>query len=441
MNAKQYLPLVLALAAALVFYSCDEDNPPPPPTANMTILDAPDALLANVDTCYLYRVRLEATVADSVTVEVRDPDNQLHSTFALYDDGGTGSDFPDYTCAGSGDIIPNDVIYSRRINGSLLAEGVTGEYRFTFRAPNVTEQVRTMQVLNVEECVITADPLISFIPVCFSPSGMGAHVTRTDGDIVDSVRVYLYDMSDGSDLAEAILSPIADDTLWGTTLTPNFLRCTPSGSNYAWRYYAKTRFGMECTAILASVTVTNSLPVLSDLLMPDTIYRPIAPGDFDTSYVTVHMTDCELAGDTSFAGLFFDVSRDDTLHWPPSPAENFFLRDHGRDGDAVAGDQIYTVGLLTDTNYTYTNNVYYFRFYAMEGWIVGGGDPPWICSETFAQSDYVYDSVRVIQPGAVAQGHDGATHGEPGIRTAHRSAGDIPPVVPPRRRGTESRLN
>jgi hypothetical protein len=95
-------------------------------------------------------------------------------------------------------------------------------------------------------------------------------------------------------------------------------------------------------------------------------------------------------------GLLFDRSRDDTLNWSTHP--DFFLRDDGLARDAIAGDGRYTVGLTITRSDTLLNNLYYFRFYAIE------------CAPPNLPSAYLLDSMRVIQSpggGAVLATGDG----------------------------------
>jgi hypothetical protein len=143
---------------------------------------------------------------------------------------------------------------------------------------------------------------------------------------------------------------------------------------------------------MGNVSYTNMVTQLSNPVMPDTILRPVAVGDTDTVVVTVDFSDCELSGARLYYGVFFDVSKDDMNHWSlPNPSA-FFLRDDGLAGDAVAGNDVYSVGLTFNRSENNLNNEYYFRFYAID------------CAPPNIQSDYLLDSVRVIQPGSLHQG-------------------------------------
>lgn len=410
----KYSLLVLLAAFALLIASCKEDDPVEPPTPSMAILEAPTFLAASTFWCYTYRVQLTNVYADSVTVAVHAPGGALHSTFALYDDGGTGSGYPHYACSPSGDIVPNDGQYTRRISASLLADSLLGSYQFVFSAPEVSEQVLVINIENVDSCMITSWPQLSQLDSCFAPFDVEVQVTPSEHDSVSRVWLTYVDFYWRMDIPIADFSPVSGDTIWRLTLTADMFSCLRG--QYVFAYKARTGFGMVCRQE-DSISIHNMVPLLSNLFIPDTIYRPTEPGVAETTYVTLHMSDCELAGDTSFVGLWFDASRD-TTPWPPHP-DSFFLRDNGRDGDAVAGDQTYTVGLLTTKSDSLFDNVYYFRFYAIDGYIMDEWPSP--CPSILDTSNFLFDSVRVIQPpgGLLVGGSQGSVRTEADFGVVH----------------------
>ena len=104
----------------------------------------------------------------------------------------------------------------------------------------------------------------------------------------------------------------------------------------------------------------------------------------------MNIQDCQLDGEQFYNSLKFDVRREDTTGWTRS--DSFFLRDDGVPPDALPGNGVYTVGLTFSHNTTVPPNIiYYFRFYAIE------------CAAPNDTSEYLLDSVRVIQPGAIIQ--------------------------------------
>ncbi len=408
---KSWLLVVFASLLLSFFVSCKEDNPPEPPVPSMTILEAPSFLAANVDSCYMYRVQLENVQSDSVLVFVYAPDGAQNSTFALYDDGGSLPSMPPtYACSNSGDIVPSNGQFTRRINAQALAIGVTGAYQFLFHAHGVAEQRLTVHIENVSACLITQWPQDNTFDACFATSVFDVHVSRAAEDIVDSVRVLLCDPSQSCPELAAF-HPIGGDTVWRLTMSPRLFRCGQHGDAgyYSFTYEAVTRYGQTCQQSVSIGYLANELPVLSDLMMPDTIYRPIGQGAIDTLLVTIRLTDCELAGDTSFAGLRFDRSRDDTLHWGTDV--RFVLVDNGHSGDVTAGDQIYSAGfLIPNGGDTLVNNIYNFRFYAVEGLIAGSAGEPLPCNAIGDTSAYLYKSVRLIQPPGLMSDHTSVVH-------------------------------
>jgi hypothetical protein len=385
----KYLCFAAALLA-LVFVACQEDNPPPPPAPTMTIMEAPAFLAANVDSCYTFRVQLANVDADSVTVDVYQPDGSLHSTFALYDDGSLlPAAPPDYACSHSGDIWANDGQFTRRINARLLADTantVTGAYDFRFIAPQVAEQRLTVHIENVEPCLITSFTQMGNLPECFSPVNLEVRVSRTEGDLVDSVTAQFHVQGHTArDLV--VFDAVAGDSVWQSTLTPSAFRCLFSDSSYTAEYQVWTRFGMHCEQTTQPFSFTNSLPSLSNSTLPDTTYRP--PADSSLIVVTVDLEDCELQGSTDFFGYLdfpgvkFDVYRDPNP-WGHNP--DFFLRDDGTVPDVNGGDGTYSSWLVIPHSDSLFDNMYYFRFYAVE------------CAEPYDTSEFLLDSIRIIQP-------------------------------------------
>lgn len=386
-----YTTIALALTLFL-FGGCDEDDGKvdtacPGLSERTFVVSGADALLANIDQWYTYTVRLnepECTV-DSVLCRITRPGGG-EDYFRLYDDGRqsmlTEPDFADST---SGDIVPNNGTYTRRINGQLLAGGETGSYEFSFSlmldGETGSAELRSVAIEDIQPCVIASYPDVSDFGECFDPIAMEVTVNRTDQDVVDSVWVSLLD--GGTVLQTQSFQSTTSDTLWTLNFAPSFFRCTPTGNGYTLRYEAATRFGMTCSQAVEPVAFINGLPSLNNSTLPDTILRPVLPTDTDTVVVTVDLDDCELLGELYYYGVKFDVRDENTPNWTQS--DDFFLRDDGVPADEVAGDGTYSVGLRFWSVETDSNVLFYFRFYAVE------------CAEPYDTSEYLMDSVRVIQ--------------------------------------------
>lgn len=397
-QARGFVVAVIFIVA-LIFAGCPSDTQPPSEVRSMRIFEAPSDMLSNIDTTYRFIVIIEGegAEADSILCSVIGPDNQPVSSFALVDDGSLQNLWgPDYAGTSSGDIVPNDLRYTRRVSGLQLANGVTGSYRFEFTPHgNFTVSsppVITVRIEDVQNCVVLSSTPIPAMGQCEPVIDVNVIVQPDASDNVDSVRLQIYD---GEELlAEADMNPNNTDTAWSFQLFPSFIRCIPTGLNYSLAYIAETRFGLTCVKRDSIVPIYQHLAVVWNSIMPDTIFRPVAVGDTDTVIVTVNLDDCELAGATDFYGLQFESRREDIPGWGRDT--DFYLRDDGSSPDAVAGNGVYTVGLTFIRRDELPNYVYYFRYYAIEGFL-----PDCVPFDTSA---YLVDSVRVIQPGVLMGG-------------------------------------
>ena len=287
-------------------------------------------------------------------------------------------------------MTANNGVFTRAINSHLLTGGATVAYTFRFTALRggaalATEEL-SVTAQSAEPCLITSVPTQTEFDTCFASQILNVRVAHSPGDEIDSVWVNL--LSGSNVLTHKRFSAAQADTVWRYTLTPAFFRCA-NGAGLSLVYGARTRFGFACEQTVNAVSYTNALPVLSELEMPDTAYRPMSSDTVNLVFVSIHLADCELAGDTSFTGLRFDVSRDDTLHWTPDAS--FTLRDNGLEPDVTPGDGVYSNYFQVPHSSTNLNNEYYFRFYAVDG-LVG------TCTAPLDTSAFAYDSVRVIQP-------------------------------------------
>ena len=379
-------------------WSCKEKTIVEPIFHMVSILEAPTAVLANLDTFYVYRVKaFEGYFPDSIVCTLS---YGVHGwSFALFDDGGADSLWgPNFASARSGDVAPHNGTYTRGVNFHTLTGGTAEDHLFCFMpfvngVPDADEGPCLMVQARVPgACSLLSWPQESNFIECFAPVNMEVRVSRDSSDRVDSVWMEVRQGNGSRPFWKVLLFEAAEsDTVWQRTFDPTAFSCAESSppASYTLHYFAKTRFGLLAEQMVTVGSFTNHLPTLSNPVMPDTAYRPTEAGVVDTITVTVDFSDCELAGEIHYYGLHFDRSRDDTLNWSTDPS--FFLRDDGLARDAVAGDGRYTVGLTITRSDTLLNNLYYFRFYAIE------------CAPPNLQSAYLLDSMRVIQsPGGVA---------------------------------------
>ncbi len=393
----KYFWLILLMAFALFAASCKEDTIVEPPSPSMTILDAPNALLANADSCYLYRVRITNLQLSDVAVLISGPDSIYHPFVRLLDDGGSTTILdPEYACDPSGDIVPNDGIFTGRINARILAQGVTGSWTFRFMTGDLPTEERSIQIQNAEPCIITSYPQTQTFETCFAPMMLEVRVARTEGDEVDSVRVVIGQLAfpEAADTLE--FTPAQADTVWRAQLTPTFFECL-NGADCFLTYAAHTRFGMTCEQTITDVSYTNSLPVLSNSTLPDTIFHPTGTGEVDSVAFTADLLDCELAGEQFYYGMKYSVRRRDRTEWTDSSA--YVFHDDGFSPDVTAGDGTFTAGI--SIRWDIPDSLYYFRFYALE------------CAPPGDTSAFLMDSVQIWpSPGALLRERDRETRDE-----------------------------
>lgn len=393
------LVLFIATAAFVLagLWGCEETTDNHLQVARVSVLEAPIAVLANLDSFYVYRIKAEEGYApDSIVCSLAD-ESEVR-TFGLFDDGGMDSLWgPDFASVRSGDVAARNGTFTRAINFHTLTGGTAADFLFSFMpyvngAPDAQVGPTITVLARIPEpCSLLAWPQQDNFAECFAPFDMEVRVARDAFDIVDSVWMEVRQESAGSPFLNTLpFTAAAGDTVWRRVFDPTAFSCAESRppASYTLHYFARTRFGLSAEQTVDVESFTNHLAALSNPLMPDTTYRPAEAGAVDTITVTVDFNDCELAGELHYYGVHFDRARDDTLNWSTHP--DFFLRDDGLARDAVAGDGHYSVGLTITRSDTLLDNLYYFRFYAVE------------CAPPNLQSAYLLDSMRVIQTPGVA---------------------------------------
>lgn len=383
------LILLGVLSAWLV--GCDEDDPKPAdPSPGIFVVTAPAFLLCDVESTYVYMVRVEnAPEVTSVRCTVTQPNNAGELTFDLYDDGGaTPLASPEFASGTSLDVVPNNHTFTRGIRGDLLCTLGEGVYSFDFAAQTAHGSLRInnvqVELRELQDCVFDNVPVYPGFPGCFESIDFAVTITQPQNYDIDSVSVKWIS---GDDVWWETEVVAGTGNQWSFELAPTLFGLTPSGDNYALRVEAFTRFGLNCDWTNVGMTFENLLPELSNPQLPDTLYRPETPGDVDTIVFHITYDDCELAGWRQTQAVWFDVRRED-LDWPPQTFPDFFLRNDGVPPDVTSGDNIASSYLLVPNNPTLLNNLYYFRFYSIDP---ASGD----------STEYLLDSTRIIQNGTV----------------------------------------
>ncbi|MBK6911060.1 MAG: hypothetical protein IPH10_09070 [bacterium] len=387
---------LLLLLFLLCFAACDGDDPQiVEPVPTIQAVSMPTDLLCNDDSVYVFSMRV-ANIPGVTHVEctITGPSGGNSYTMLLMDDGGSAAlAGPDFASTTSLDIVPNNGTFTRGLRADLLCLHDQGVYRFDFftRGGDRTVSIENVDIelRQLSVCLMSGidTAAASSFPACFEPRDLSVTITQPQGIAIDSVRAAILD---GDTLYVGVdMQPGSGDN-WSVDLAPRLFGVTPAGSDYTLRMSAFTRFGLTCVAEIPDVYIDNALPVVSNLQLPDTLYRPVSTGDIDTIEFYISYEDCELATWSQTNAVWFDVRRED-LEWPPQTFADFFLRNDGVAPDLAVGDNIASAFLQVPNRPDLPNYLYYFRFYSIDP---ASGD----------STDYLLDSTRIIQPGALNDG-------------------------------------
>ncbi|MBU1936759.1 hypothetical protein KKG05_05115 [bacterium] len=386
-NRRSTLLLVFLLSAISLglFVSCtttDGDDPITPPEYAITIEEIPEALPVDIDIYFPIVIQLEPSNpdVDSLYCAIYNPEDGLFLEFYLYDDG-SAFDHPSESSllsVRSGDNVPGDSRFTREITGKDF-ENDFGIYTFNFITPDGNSFSDSIDIQPVEAPSFTDVTLITNFPSGFSPVELEARINKpTSSDRIDSVALEITYAD--SPLRRIHFEATSGDTLWTLTLSPGHFWGIPTWANYEFRFVLWDRFGLTADTTQFGISIENGPPIVSNPMMPDTIWRPRLGEPNDTTVITVQADDPETLRD--IATVRFEVRKVWQTEW--SGGDDFYLLDLGGRWDDVAGDGVYSVPLVTKPSDSLTNNIFYFRFFAID----------------FTQdtSNYVIDSVRVIEP-------------------------------------------
>lgn len=381
--------LILILPLIVLMISCKDDPvQPEPPTPTISVVDAPEFLLCQLDSVYLYQVRVEnLDDVELIMCTITRPNGTGGLSFELYDDGNSSTHVgPDFVSETSLDAVPNNGTFTRGIQSDLFCQEGEGIYQFHFvtmggsqvlEVPNLDVEVRS-----IDDCVFGNVEPVQSLEACFTDRMVSVMMFHDPDYAIDSVRALWIS---GDTLWWSELFTGGANNEWHYTLSPSLFGCTPSGNNYTLRCEAYNRFGLNCAMDETGISFVNALPVLSAPQMADTMYRPNTVGDSDTLQFFIRSDDCDLVGRPWTQAVQFQVSRDDTLSWLSDPF--FFLRDDGVPPDNTPGDGLASSYLVVmNRGDGLVDNMYYFKFFSVE---CSSGDT----------SVALYDSTRIILPG------------------------------------------
>ena len=392
-HRRSTLLLVFLLSAISfgLFLSCDTTPPNNGDSKQVQVMieEIPEALPVGIDLFFPIVVKISEPVGetfDSIYCQVFDPNGEDYLAFTLYDDGSAFDHPPesDLLSLRSGDIVPGDGRFTRQINGKNFQDDF-GTYNFLFAPFIISGYVGSAEdsidIQPVEApSFISVTPVISGFPSGFDPVEYEVHIHKpTASDRIDSVYLAIwYSGIPTSDLRHIPFTASLGDTVWTLTLTPGHFWGIEGLNDF--QFVLWDRFGLEVDTMQRFISIINGPPIVSNPVMPDTIWRPLQGEPNDTTVITVQADDPETLLD--IATVRFEVRKVWQTEW--NCHEDFYLLDLGGRWDEVAGDGVYSVPLVTTPSDSLTDNMFYFRFYAID----------------FTQdtSNYVIDSVRVIEP-------------------------------------------
>jgi len=280
-------------------------------------------------------------------------DGATIDTFSLWDDGSyysvTAS--PPWADSTSGDLVPGDGIFSRRITGQFVDHATTVSFRFDATDSNghAADPVEVAVELRANSAPVLEDPVLpSLLESGFDTLTLS--VRATDSDELDSlVRVWL-DVQ-GSGKGEITLAGPDQDHRWSITIDRSF--AAGIVGDYAFNFYGEDTFQEIGGPVGQTVMVENNPPVISNLVAPDTMVLPIQAVGSDTALLFLNVEDDQTLID--IWAVYFTSVLNDTV---PNP-NVFYLFDDGSGADVTAGDGIYSQGIVlfwnnTPGKYTFT---------------------------------------------------------------------------------------
>ncbi len=267
--------------------------------------------------------------------------NTVIDTFSLLDDGSQYSvtPHPPWATAISGDLIPLDGFFSRRITGQFVDQPTQVTFRFevtdndghSAQPLEVAVEVRANTPPTLED-ILLPDTLISGFD-----SLLVLSVRAIEPDDLDSVTHVWLDVV-GSGKSDLELSGPSADNRWSLEIDASF--AAGILGSYPFEFYAEDTFHEIAGPLTQQVYVENEPPTISNLVMIDTFYLPLPEVGSDTTNIFLDVDDDQTL--TDIAEVTFTTVLNDTV---PIPGV-FYLFDDGYGADQTAGDGTYSVGIV-----------------------------------------------------------------------------------------------
>jgi hypothetical protein len=340
--------LFISLALLSLVWTACEDEAVPTGTSGPVSIEwhtRPPNLEATSLTYYPIRATitgLSPADIDSVKAIIEDEAGTQIAQCRLYDDANfyENGDALDFCSPFSGDIVANNGVFSRLMNGQFALE--TGNYTFTLNVwwanRSVSSDDSTIVVAESSAPVLSEPFFPTILQSGFPP--VQIHVKAVDDDAVidDSVTQVIMKMySGGAELDSFELADLGND-VYGMNLEANFAVGYPT-DDYGFTFRAFDTFNLISDPLEITVTMENLAPWLPDstIVLSDTLYLP-APSELTIDTVSVKCWDDQTVE---------DIAEVHIQAWKPnqtwgSIVELFDDGDIGESGDPVAGDSVYT---------------------------------------------------------------------------------------------------
>jgi len=355
----QYILFLFSIALILNCDGCS-DNPVKDDSPELYDLTAPASVQVDSTDTLFFSVAVRdpqgLSNIDRVFFTIKSSDSSLIcDTLFMTDDGQDG------------DSIADDGIYSHIIvGGEIFTQN--GEYLFEFAAFDIDNNQsnvlsRIIAINSQPQPYVYNLEFPDFLPIGFTDT-VCLHLSVRDIQGLDDIdKVYFtIEMPDGSIDPDTsfmhddgqLCDDTANDGIYGYSLT------SPDTSyetgDYIFHFTAVDLENNQGNIISDTITYYDlPNPYVYNLIAPDSLQK----GSPDTAYLFLSVWDPQ--GHSNIDQVYFTVTKPDSS----SSGIGYLMFDRGDNGDSVAGDGIYTLGILAPSPENQSGD-YIFRFTAVD---------------------------------------------------------------------------
>ncbi len=365
--------LIIIFSLILLLSSCDNDDPTKPENDPpvLTKLQIADTLFFNVDDKNIVTVNCEDPDGlddiDSVIYRIYKANNDVVEQGIMYNDG----DFEAH-----GDIVPNNQTYSTRLDQSFSPDN----YRIEVRAVDKSREYsnRLEKEFYAAEAVLNRSPVITEYQVddtvyVDQVLPFLIQVEVNDPDSGDYITEVSFEIKNHNFTEIVEQGALVDDGTSGDAVAGDGIYSIETNSSFAtWEF---DFFHLFITArdnnqnmsdvfykLISPAKVNAGVPPqISDLAAPDTFKLPGSGAD--STVLSIKAIDPD--NNKDIKNVLFNTYRPDGTITSSSP---LYMYDDGNQqgysGDAVAGDNVYSIEIYLPYNTTPGN--YRFEFEAID---------------------------------------------------------------------------